>query len=451
MTQDEWLHHVERVLRLGGADDISVAYLRRRLGATRFAGSCLTQCSETDEPVVEVRVAIGGRVGTSRTGDLALDALSRAHREAVEAAKARPPVAKFPGFPDAQPIPVLGGWAEATARAGAAERVDALRPIFAEADARGLACAGILLTSEVERGVASTRGVRGFARQTFAKMDMIAADGDASGQAGGTHADLARLDPASVARRAFDRAERSRDPVDVEPGVYDVLLEPAAVSEVLEWLGVTTFGARTILDGTSAVAGRLGEKLFGENITIVDDPRSAADGAVPRPFDSEGVPSQRVVLVERGVARGYVSDTLTAARLGTRSTGHAPHIGEDFAEGPIPTHLRLEPGDVPRADLPKVLGRGLLVTRFHYVNGLLDTRNATMTGLTRDGLYVVKDGEPGRAARNLRWTQSMLEALGRVDAIARELRPVPTWWSEGSAFFAPAIVVRGWRFTGTAG
>jgi predicted Zn-dependent protease len=257
------------------------------------------------------------------------------------------------------------------------------------------------------------------------------------------------LDVGGLARLALERAQAAREPIDVAPGVHDVLLQPAAVKEILEWLAFTAFGARSILDGTSPLAGRVGEAVFGENVTIVDDPISADGGSTPRPFDGWGVPSRPVVLVEGGVARGCVSDTITAARLGAPSTGHGPDPGDE--DDPVPAHLRLAAGDAPRESLVARLERGLVVTRFHYVNGLLDTRRALMTGLTRDGVYRVEDGRVAGAARNLRWTQSIIEAFGRIEAISRETELVPTWWSAGSAFRVPALLVRGWTFDSAAG
>lgn len=453
---DAVLTCLEQVLRLSGADETSLAYQRQTRGSSRFASNRLTQCVDTEEPLVEVRVAIGKRVGAARVGSLESAALAQAHRQAITAARARPePDQAESGFPAKQEVPTdRHGWSLATAQASAEDRARPLRAVFAEAEQRKLSCAGNFLTTELERAVVSTRGIRAYERQTFARIEVIAADGRASGHSSAAHWDVGALAVDQVAARACERAERAHDPIDLPAGRYDVVLSPAAVAELLEWLGSTAFHARAILDGTSALAGRLGERIMGENVTIIDDPRGVS-GATPRSFDAEGVPSQPVVLIEHGVARGYVSDTQTARRLGgsSTSTGHAATISDELSGDPKPSHLVMQPtpGGLTRDELVARLGRGLLITRFHYVNGLVDTRRATMTGLTRDGLLWIENGEPRHAVRNLRWTQSILEAFSNIAEISGTTETLPTWWSQGGAFVAPSLLVRGWTFTGAAG
>src|SRR5262249_938742 len=153
------------------------------------------------------------------------------------------------------------------------------------------------------------------------------------------------------------------------------------------------FGARTIEDGSSALAGRIGERLTGERITIYDDALGGEDGCPTAPFDPEGTPRQRVTFFDGGVARQAVHDRATAALLHPQSTGHAPPIHDELCEGgPVPQHLMLAGGDATVEELCARVERGLLVSRFHYVNGLLDTRRALMTGMTRDGLWRIENG-----------------------------------------------------------
>jgi predicted Zn-dependent protease len=253
------------------------------------------------------------------------------------------------------------------------------------------------------------------------------------------------LDLAAITAAAADRAVRGRDPVDLEPGRYDVVLAPPALAELLEWMSMVSFGATAMLDGTSLLAGREGAELCDERITLAD-----RTGPGDCPFDAEGSPRSEVLMIDRGRGGKVVTDRITAARLGDDrgSTGHAPPIEDSFATGPTPQHLFMAAGDDDLDELVGKVERGIYVTRLHYVNGLLNPRKATMTGMTRDGTFLIENGQLGRGVSNLRFTENMLEALGRIGGLGRELVDVPTWWSEGGTLTCPAVLLREFRFTG---
>jgi predicted Zn-dependent protease len=227
-----------------------------------------------------------------------------------------------------------------------------------------------------------------------------------------------------------------------------VVLSPAAVVEVLEWMAMASFGGRALLDGTSLLAGRHGQPLCDERVTIVDDPGYAHPAASSCPFDAEGTVRLPVTMIDRGRAGDAVTDLASAARLKDPrgSTGHAA-VG-DLVDGAMPANLVFLPGADSVPEMIARVERGLYVTRFHYVNGLLDTRRATMTGMTRDGTFLIEHGRLGRAVRNLRFTESMLDAFSRLGGIGRELQAIPTTWLAVGAYLAPALLLRAFTFTG---
>jgi len=219
------------------------------------------------------------------------------------------------------------------------------------------------------------------------------------------------------------------------------------VVELLEWLASIGFTSRSFEEETSFQFGRIGTPVTGD-VTIADDPACRSGVGIPSPFDWEGVTRRPVTFLEHGVARGVVHDLRSAAVAGCASTGHAVG-GGPFPDGhAAPAHVVLAPGRATREELLASMERGLWVTRFHYVNGMLDPRRAVMTGLTRDGTFRIADGKVAGAVTNLRFTDSVLEAFGRIGGIGRELRAVPTWWTELGAFAAPPLLVRGLVFTG---
>jgi predicted Zn-dependent protease len=226
-----------------------------------------------------------------------------------------------------------------------------------------------------------------------------------------------------------------------------VVLEPHAVAELCEWLALTSLGARAVEDGTSALAGRIGERLTGP-LTLYDDALGGEEGAPTAPFDAEGTPRRRVTFLDDGVARAVVHDRMSAQLMHAQSTGHAPPVGDElFDSGPVPQHLMLAGGDATVEQLIARVERGLMVSRFHYVNGLLDTRRALMTGMTRDGLWRIEGGRVAGPVANQRWTESFLDAGRRLDGISQKRALIAGSLSE-CWFVCPTILVRGWKFSG---
>jgi predicted Zn-dependent protease len=264
-----------------------------------------------------------------------------------------------------------------------------------------------------------------------------------SGYASTTSMDVSDLDAEALGRVALDKALRSREPTDIEPGAYTVILEEEAVADMLFTLGYLGFGALSVQEGRSFMNGHFGERITGENITIWDD------GLDPRglmqPFDYEGVPKQRVTLVERGIARGVVYDSFTAGREADQeSTGHSLPAPNTF--GPFPSNLFMAPGVATKAEMLASTERGIWVTRFHYTNPVHPVQTV-LTGMTRDGTFLVEDGEIVRPLKNLRFTQSILEAFGRADMVGDQLQLVSSGWG-GTGLCVPALKIRDFQFTG---
>ncbi|PIQ83075.1 MAG: TldD protein, partial [Candidatus Omnitrophica bacterium CG11_big_fil_rev_8_21_14_0_20_64_10] len=253
------------------------------------------------------------------------------------------------------------------------------------------------------------------------------------------------LDLKGTAQRAFQFCRLNRNPEDLKPGKFAVLLEPEAVAELMEWLSFTAFGARSLENRSSFLTDQMGKQVVGTNISIWDDGTDPAGLRVP--FDPEGTPKRPVPLIEKGVARGVVSDHHYAKFSGGKSTGHAlPY--DDAEGGPAPAHLFLAPGKTPAKEMLQTLDRGLWIARFHYVNGFLNPKTALMTGLTRDGTFQVKNGKVTGAVKNLRFTQSVVESLLKVVALSKERRLVADPAHGFAGVTCPAMILRDFTFTG---
>jgi len=437
--------------RAAGADDVEVSHGARDLGMTRFAGSRLTQAGTVVETTTRVRVARGRRVGSATTSGLDPEALAETARRAAANAEHSPETESFPGFarPDDTKAAGATGVAARTRDCTPRERAEILAAVFERAARSGMTCAGAFTSALRRRMVVTSGGVAVAHALTEAALSVIALDGRASGYSVWSGSDVGRLDAARLADEAVAGASRAREPVDFEPGPVDVVLSPSAVAEVCEWMSMGSFSARQVLDGLSLLTGRRGEPICDPRISLIDDAGYPHPDAVAWPFDTEGTPRRRVALIDAGRGGQPVSDRPTAAKLGSSaSTGHAAPFGLELGDEPVPANLVFHPGDASTEELVARVERGLYVTRFHYVNGLLDTRRAVMTGMTRDGTFLIENGKLGRAVGNLRFTESILEAFGRIDGIGRELQAIPTHWLMVGNYLCPPLLVRGFKFTG---
>lgn len=442
---------LEDAIARSGEAHVELHARRARRGLARFASNVVGQHGEFDEVEVTARVAREGRIAVSSTNRLGPADVLGAIESAAALCAYVPKAEALPGFtPRTEPPVEIAAPVAATYDATPADRTTRLGPLFERAAAAGLTMSGTLETTRFEAAVATSAGQGVHGRGAFATTRLFALSPDgSSGYAGAMDRDFDALPLPALAERAIDRCVRSRAPRALGPGTYDVVIEPAAVAELLEWMNVTGFGAHEVENGSSFLAGREGERITGEAITIVDDAPAAARAGLAVAFDREGTPSRRVTLVDRGVAGRPVYDRIHAARAGTESTGHAG-LRLDGELGPSAKALHLAPGADSAESLLAGIDRGLFITRFHYVNGMLDPRRALMTGTTRDGTFWVESGEPLYAVNNLRFTDSILEAFARIDGIGARVEAVPTWWSDWGATFVPALRIRGLRFTGAA-
>jgi PmbA protein len=454
MKGDDLLSLCRDVLARAGEAEAEI-YLRvAERGCARFAGGELGQHMELSDPAAVIRVARGTRVAETMTSVLEPDALAFAVASTARAAAIVPEVEGFPGFSGpGEPHAAPPRFAETTANATAEDRVARLAPALDSIRAAGLVSAGMLETSRAAEAVATTRGCGRSHDSTMASLRIWALEtpgaGGAAGYGGQVHRDVSSLRIEQEAERAIASCGRARDPVALDEGIYDVVMEPEAVTELLEWLATIAFGAAEVEQGTSPFAGRLGQRITGESIDVTEDPLDPSDLGFGVPFDREGTPRRRVSLIERGVARSVLYDRTYAARLGAESTGSAVLPGFSSPGGIGPTAVTLGAGSASGVDdLVAGVERGLYVRRLHYVNGLLEPRRAVMTGLTRDGCFLIDRGKVTRAVGNMRFTDSFLEGLERSDGATAGRKAVPTWWSDAGAFVAPALRMRAIRFNG---
>jgi PmbA protein len=402
----------EAAIGAEGADDAEALVIREAGGLTRFASSRIHQSTWREDVAVRLRLVLdGNRVGTATVHDLQPAAVASAARRAAEVARTMPPDPGYPGMPGPADYAVTERWDEATAATDPATRAGLVAGAVRRLPA-GVTAAGACETRELEVAVANLRGVRALGASTAASFSILADAGSGTGWAEGAEPRLADLDVAALGERAARKAVDAREPRELSPGAYPVVLEPAAVATLVQFLGWLGFGAKAYDEGRSFLVGRLGQRVCSPLVTIVDDALAADTIGVG--FDFEGVPKRRVTLIDEGVAASLVYDYRSARQHGVEPTGHG--LPAPSAEGAFPMHLAMLPGGTPQPELVAGMERGLLVTRFHYTN-LVNLMETTITGMTRDGTFWVEDGQVRGAVRNLRFTQSILDALSAVRAV----------------------------------
>ena len=397
------LELAERAVRAAEGDEADASVHVERSGFARFADSAVHQPTLITDESVTVRIVRDGRVGCATTNRTDDDGLAAVTARAGEAADSSPVDPGFPGLQEPAPPPETEGFDETTAALTPEEQAESAAAAIAAAPGIGLY--GYYTSAVTELAVASTTGHSVAQAITDASVLALAASDEASGFAEATSWRAADLDPEAVAREAAEKAARTPQADTVEAGTYRAVLEPYAISELLFYFGFTSLNALALLEGRSYLSGRLGKRLFRESFTLRDDgldPRG-----YPKAFDLEGVPKQRVTIVEEGVARDVVWDRRTARQAGDGrvSTGHglsAPAQGF----GPIPFNLSMAGGDAASVDeLAERVGDGIYVTRLHYL-GVVDPREGIITGMTRDGTFRVEGGKVTKPLVNLRFTTS---------------------------------------------
>ena len=444
MAAEPLLDVCDRVLALVGTDaEAEITVTSGTESLTRFATSFIHQNVTDASRLVHLRVALDGRVAEATANQTDDDALSRLVRSTLDAARLQPVDPGWPGV--VAPVEVLNvdHWDDATAAAEPESRAERVAAFVRTAD--GLETAGFCSTEGTEVAFANSAGQRATGRSTKAELDGIARTGSSDGAARAASIRLADLDGAFAGSEATRLARDAADATDLEPGTYEVVLSPSCVVNVLGFLAIYGFNGRAVEEGRSFA--RIGEAQFDTAVNLADD--VAHPQAVGIGFDAEGTPKRRLELVRDGVTSGLVHDRRTAKALGAESTGNAIAGAGPF--GALPANLVLEPGASTPDALVGAVERGLLVTDFWYTR-ILDPRTMVVTGLTRNGVWLVEDGRIVRPVTNLRFTQSYLEALapGAVRGIGSDATLVGGGIFGFGAYVVPSLHLAAWSFTGGA-
>lgn len=437
----------DKVIGMSKADEIRVAIGSDWSGNTRFAGGEITTSGESNDTTVTIVSTIGRRRASASTNVLEDASLRRTVDLAERLAKLSPEDPEIMPELAAQSYSQVGGFIDVTASLGGAERAAAAKRVIDGAGETGRGAGDVFVAGYLEanagaRAIANNRGLFAYHRSTDANLSTTVRtpDGTGSGWASAGARDWKAIDPALLGARAAQKAVASRNPTAVEPGMYTVVLEPQAVADLIPLLGAA-FSARSADEGRSPFSRRgggtrVGEKIADERVNIYSDPTDA--DLLAAPFDAEGLPLKRRVWIENGILRNLTYSRYWAQKQGVEATGAGGGGFGGFGGG-FPGGLKMMGGKKSLDDLIAETQRGILVTHFFYIRSL-DQRTVMLTGLTRDGTFLIEDGKITRSLKNFRWNESPLFMLSKIEDIGRA---EPT--SAGQVM--PAIRARDFNFT----
>jgi predicted Zn-dependent protease len=439
-TREQAKALTDRALSFSKAEGTTVVLTGGERANLRFARNTATTSGASTGYSLAVTSSFGKREGTVTTAEFDDEALRRAMRNAEEIAKVSPenPEAMPPVAP--QPIPPSAAFFEDAAGATPEWRARAAGNAIELSKQKDVISAGFVETQASIQAIANSKGLFAYDRFTAADYNLTARTPDASGSgwASKSFNALAQLDPAALAATAIEKAARSKSPSAVEPGRYSVVLEPAAVADLLAYM-LFSADARQSDEGRSFFSkkgggNRIGDAVAGEQVTVHSDPNHPLAPTVT--FDTEGLPmTGKHPWIEKGVLKDLLYSRFWAEKM-----GKAPTAG--------PTNLIMDGGTATIDELIAGTQRGLLVTRFWYIRPL-DPQTLLLTGLTRDGLFLIEQGKVTRPVKNMRWNESPVVAFNNIDALTAPERAVSGEGIGGAGFsvVCPAARIREFTFS----
>jgi len=448
IKKESAVHLLKKLVRESPADQTEAILLTEDSSLARFAGSAVHQHVAERNQTVVLRVALGKKIAVVTTNLFQPSSVRQSLQKAISLAKVQQPNDEFTSLPGPRSVPEIGTFSKSISSLTPHRKVRMIKSLLRRAKEQGCKASGAFSNGEVELAVVNSLGVESYQKFSDLFLHLIVENESSSSYASFVARDPDQLDVDSLAQEAIRKASKEES-IQVEPGEYEVILEPYAVNELLSFLGYLGFHALAVQEGRSFFSNRFGEKMVDEKVTIYDDGLDPEGLQVP--FDFEGIPKKKVTFFERGVAKEVTYDSFTAGREGKTSTGHgliAPNTS-----GPIPINLFMKGGESSLEEMLRSVRRGIYVTRFHYTN-VVEPMKAVITGMTRDGTFLIEGGERTRPVRNLRFTESILKALSRVSAISKDRKIC----SEGTVYsrrfvtgtVVPAIKIEGFNFSGVS-
>jgi predicted Zn-dependent protease len=438
MTRDQIQTILKKSVSFSEGDQTEAILYGGKSYLTGFANNHIHRNVGENNYNLSLRVAFGKKIGSASVNDFSDEAIKNTVKRAVEIAKLQEENPSFVSFAKPEEALEKDFFVEKTAEVTPDMRAEYVKKICDKSKEKGLNANGTFVIDLMQIGVLNSLGISRFGSLTVASLKSVILGDTSSGYSIETSTNVDDISVNSVIEESIGIAEMGKNPIAVEPGKYEVVLSPYAFAEFISSLSYLALNARAVEEGTSFLAGNFGKKILGDNITIYDDGLSPE--TIPMPFDFEGVSKKKVVFFENGVAKDVVYDTLTAYKNGKESTGHSLPQPSSFS--PYPMNIIMKGGDLSKDEIISHVEHGLYVHRFWYTNPM-DPRRAVITGMTRDGLFLVENGKITKPVKNMRFTESIITALNNCIELSKEKRVM----YDSSSITVPYVRIKDFTFT----
>src|SRR5579863_869484 len=442
LTQSELRRIAERVFKLSDADETEVLIDVTSDALTRFANNTIHQNVAEQGLTISVRTVFDGRTARATTNRTDDESLARVVAASATIAKSQAKIPHMLPMPGPQKIQRVARFFDSTADFTAQDRAKAVARVCAASTKRKQTVAGIFTTGAMQSALVNSKGLFLSHEQTRVEFSVTVLDPDSSGWQKANSPDVTKIFPDALADRTAEKSQASRKPTEAPPGHYAVILEPAAVLDLVGFL-FYDFAGTAVLDQRSCFNNRMGKQVMGPNITIWDDVYHPLQTGAP--FDGEGLPRQKVLLVDRGTPRNLVYARATAKQMPSefkaRATGHGFPLPNEYGEAPM--NLVFEGGKTSLDEMIGSTSRGILVTRLWYIREV-DPYEKVLTGMTRDGTFLIEGGKLAGGIRNFRFNQSVIEMLSNVEAMGPSVRAAG---EESFEMVVPAMKVNNFHFS----
>ncbi len=396
--------------------DFEIIASREKSELTRFAESYIHQNVAEADLNLTVKIINENRIGAVQMNSIDEATISKNIEKAIEVTKVTPKLDYHYQLLTPQSYKIKSKYSKVTADFTPLNRAQLVKQLIKEVNKRGYEAAGAFKTEESTLLVANSKGVFAFDRGTKVDFNCVITRDNSTAHTSFIDSDVNNFNIKKVTNELLETALKNVEQIEIDPGVYTVILSPEAVAEILNYAGYTAFNGKTIMEGKSFICHNQGKKIFQETITVSDDPFDEL--TMPLPFDLVGYPREKIYLIKDGVVKDGVYDHLTALKYNRKCTGNT--LSPEYASfGALPFNLVMEEGDSTIDEMISDTKKGIYISRFHYVN-ILNPMSIQLTGMTRDGTFLIEDGKLGRAIKNMRFNTSVVDMLKAVDMISKK-------------------------------
>ncbi len=438
LTRERAKDIFKKVLKYSTADETEAFITSTSYALTRFANNCIHQNVAEEGLNLSVRAVVNQKTARASTNKLDENSIRQVCEAALALARLQPPNPEMLPMPGPQMYRAVDRFDTESAELSPQARAETVRAAIERAEKDGLTAAGVYSNGVYVTALFNSRGLEAYHEETGSEFSITMLKEGSSGWAKKTSPSCLELEPEVLADRAARKALESQEPKDIDPGKYCVILEPAAVLDLMGFL-FFDFGGLSVHERRSCLTDRVGEKLFGENINVRDDVYHPLQAGAP--FDGEGIPRQRVSLVEKGTVKNLVYSRATARKMKKDPTGHGFSLPNEYGEAPM--NIDMDGGKKTVDEMVRSTSGGLLVTRLWYIREV-DPYQKILTGMTRDGTFWIEDGEIKHGVTNLRFTESIFEMLRQIEAMSP---PQRTAGEESFEMVVPAMKVKEFNFS----